>query len=267
MCIAALALGIHPDFPFIAVANRDEFHNRPTAPLQAWPMQGGVLYAGEDLQSGGSWLGINGKGSFSLLTNVRNAALNMPEGTPSRGELVFDAIQSGQGPTEEIALNYAGFNLIYGNLSTLTLNCTSNQGPKLRNGLPFSVELKPGVYSVSNGHLGAAWPKTRLLETGLQNQLEHLKQGTPDRSHFEQALLELLGHTGLAEDSELPNTGVPKEWEKMLSAVKIVSPLYGTRSSAVIVMDRQKTVHFTEITYNPAGDETGRKTLQIQITS
>ncbi len=267
MCIAALALGVHPDFPFICVANRDEFHNRPTAPLQAWPAATGALYSGKDLQSGGSWLGINGKGSFALLTNVRNAALNLPATAPSRGELVLNTIENGQGPTEETALKYAGFNLIHGNLKSMELSCTSNQGLKLRNGLPFSVSLEPGIYSVSNGHLGAPWPKTRLLETGLRHQLEHLNDSNADRLHVEKTLLGLLGHTGLADDTELPNTGVPHEWEKMLSAVKIVSPLYGTRSSAVIVMDRQKTVHFTEITYNPAGDETGRKTLQIQITS
>lgn len=267
MCIAALALGVHPDFPFICVANRDEFHNRPTAPLQAWPTDTGVMYSGKDLQSGGSWLGINGKGSFALLTNVRNAALNLPATAPSRGELVSNAIKHGQGPTQEIALKYAGFNLMHGNLNSIKLHCTTNQGLKLNNGVPFSVSLEPGIYSISNGHLGAPWPKTRLLETGLRHQLECLNDSNMDCGHFVQALLELLGHTGLADDTELPNTGVPKEWEKMLSAVKIVSPLYGTRSSAVILMDRQKTVHFTEITYNPAGDETGRQSLQIQITS
>lgn len=267
MCIAALALGVHPVFPFICVANRDEFHNRPTAPLQVWPAPGGFVLAGKDLQSGGSWLGLSSQGEFALLTNVRNAALNLPATAPSRGELVLSSIENGQGPTEEMSLNYAGFNLVHGNLNTLTIHCTSNQGLKLNNGVPFSVLLKPGIYSVSNGHLGAPWPKTRLLEAGLEHQLDRLNNSNPDRRHFEQALLELLGHTGLAEDTELPDTGVPPEWEKMLSAVKIVSPLYGTRSSAVILMDTKKTVQFTEITYNPAGDETGRETLQIQITS
>ncbi|BET26053.1 uncharacterized protein with NRDE domain [Limnobacter thiooxidans] len=267
MCIAALALGVHPVFPFICVANRDEFHNRPTAPLQVWPVPGGFVLAGKDLQSGGSWLGLSSKGEFALLTNVRNAALNLPATAPSRGELVLSAIENGQGPTEEMSLNYAGFNLVHGNLNTLTIHCTSNQGLKLNNGVPFSVLLEPGIYSVSNGHLGAPWPKTRRLEAGLEHQLVRLNNSNTDRRHFEQSLLELLGHTGLAEDTELPYTGVPHEWEKMLSAVKIVSPLYGTRSSAVILMDTKKIVQFTEITFNPAGDETGRETLQIQITS
>lgn len=267
MCIAALALGVHPDFPFICVANRDEFHNRPTAPLQAWPAPGGFVYAGKDLQSGGSWLGLSSQGEFALLTNVRNAALNLPATAPSRGELVFGALKNGKGPTEKLSLNYAGFNLMHGNLNALTIHCTSNQGLKLNNGVPFSRPLEPGIHSVSNGHLGAPWPKTQRLEAGLQHQLDQFKNSNTDKQRFEQALFELLGHTELAEDSTLPNTGVPPEWEKMLSAVKIVSPLYGTRSSAVIVMDRQKNLRFTEITYNPAGDETGRETLQLQITS
>ena len=204
MCIAALALGVHPDFPFICVANRDEFHNRPTAPLQAWPAPVGFVLAGKDLQSGGSWLGLGSQGEFALLTNVRNAALNLPATAPSRGELVFNAIEDGQGPTEETALKYAGFNLVHGNLNTLTLSCTSNQGLKLNNGVPFSVLLEPGIYSVSNGHLGAPWPKTRLLETGLRHQLECLNDeftiANPNEDYQSSDIIDL--------DKKLPERGL-----------------------------------------------------------
>lgn len=262
MCLAAIALNVHPDFPFVCVANRDEFHNRPTAPLHAWNSN---LVAGKDLQSGGAWLGVGTNGEFALLTNVRNAALNMPATAPTRGELVVNATATGKGPSKENALEYAGFNLIHGNLHSLAFYCTSNQGLKLNNDLPFTQQLKQGVHSLSNGHLGAPWPKTRKLEAGLKSRLEEPTTQTITIKQFESALFDLLANTGLAADDQLPSTGVPYAWEKMLSAVKIVSPLYGTRSSAVVLLDHNNTVHFTEITFNPAGNETGRQKFEIPL--
>ncbi|MCR2746930.1 NRDE family protein [Limnobacter parvus] len=262
MCLAAVALNAHPDFPFICVANRDEFHNRPTAPLHVW---NSTMVAGKDLQSGGAWLGVGTNSEFALLTNVRNSALNMPATAPTRGELVVNSIATGKGPSKENALGYAGFNLIHGNLNSLVFSCTSNQGLKLQNDLPFTVSLNQGIHSLSNGHFGAPWPKTRKLEAGLKSQLETPNTQAITIKELESALFDLLANTSLAADDQLPSTGVPYEWEKMLSAVKIVSPLYGTRSSAVVLLDHNNTVHFTEITFNPAGNESGQQRFEIPL--
>ena len=51
MCVAALAWQAHPDWLLVVVANRDEYHARPTAPLQRW--EDGTL-AGRDLRAGGT---------------------------------------------------------------------------------------------------------------------------------------------------------------------------------------------------------------------
>ena len=265
MCLAALAIDAHPDFPFICLANRDEFHERPTAPLHAWELEGGTLYAGEDLRSGGTWLGVSSNAEFALLTNVRNSTLNMPGTAPSRGALVVNAIQSGHGPSEEESAHYAGFNLIHGNLGSLALRYTSNQGVRLNNGFLFSSALQQGIHTLSNGHLDAPWPKSLRLKEGLIGEIDKSISSHVELSKFEQSLLELLEHTGLADDAELPSTGVPHEWEKMLSAVKIISPLYGTRSSAIILLDRHHTVHFTEITFDTTGYETGRQRFEIPL--
>lgn len=144
MCLAVLAINVHPDYPFICLANRDEFHNRPTAPLHAWSTHYGSLWAGKDLQSGGTWLGIGSNAEFALLTNVRNSALNMPDTAPSRGQLVLDAIETGTAPDEKASLDFAGFNLIHGNLQTLNLHCTSNQGIKLGNEIDFTPRYRQG---------------------------------------------------------------------------------------------------------------------------
>jgi uncharacterized protein with NRDE domain len=265
MCLAVFAIDSHPEYPFICLANRDEFHQRHTAPLQAWPTTYGTLWAGKDLQSGGTWLGIGSNAEFALLTNVRNSTLNVPGTAPSRGLLVLDAIQNRTAPDEKASLQFAGFNLIHGSLQTLNLRYTSNQGVKLNNGLDFTTALHTGLHSISNGYLDAPWPKSRLLKTRLQTEIEANRSNPTSRINFEQTLLNLLAHTGLAEDTELPSTGVPYEWEKMLSAIKIVSPLYGTRSSTLILLDRSNTVYFTEITLNPAGNEIGRQRFEIPL--
>ena len=54
MCLIAFALGQHPDYPLVVAANRDEFHQRPTAAMDWWPEPN--ILAGRDLQAGGTWL-------------------------------------------------------------------------------------------------------------------------------------------------------------------------------------------------------------------
>ena len=85
MCVAALAWLAHPRWRLVAIGNRDEFHARPTAPLARW--SGGVI-AGQDLQAGGTWLGVREQ-RFGLVTNLRALGFPQPD-MVSRGALVTD---------------------------------------------------------------------------------------------------------------------------------------------------------------------------------
>lgn len=88
MCLAVLALNTHPDWPLILVANRDEFHARPTQPLGVWPDL--PILGGRDLQAGGSWMGLGDNNRFALVTNHRDLRRPVPEQARSRGHLVND---------------------------------------------------------------------------------------------------------------------------------------------------------------------------------
>ena len=57
-----------------------------------------------------------------------------------------------------------------------------------------------------------------------------------------------------APDKSLPDTGVGLQLERMLSPVFIASPDYGTRSSTIILVDRDGSIAFTERSYNLQGD-------------
>jgi uncharacterized protein with NRDE domain len=54
--------------PFLLLSNRDEYLDRPTAPLDYWPDQ--PILAGRDLRSGGAWLGFGPGRRWAVLTNI-----------------------------------------------------------------------------------------------------------------------------------------------------------------------------------------------------
>lgn len=227
MCLIVFAWKLIPGIPLIAAGNRDEFYERPSAPAAWWP-EHAQIYAGRDLREGGTWMGITREGRFAAITNIRNPA-EKREDVPSRGALVADYLSGIASPPQYVdklaprAARYNGFNLLVGNRDELIWYSNGNPDDP-RNGRP----LKPGVYGISNGTLDAPWPKvvrTRAQFASL------LCQGAPEEAYFE-----MLADTDRAPDTHLPKTGVPLEWERLLSAVRIESPGYGTRSSTMVYL-------------------------------
>ncbi|MEE9254880.1 MAG: NRDE family protein, partial [Pseudomonadales bacterium] len=70
MCLIILAIEASSDYPLIVAANRDEFHERPTAGAHFWGDHSQLL-AGRDLKEGGTWMGITRDGRFAAVTNFR----------------------------------------------------------------------------------------------------------------------------------------------------------------------------------------------------
>jgi uncharacterized protein with NRDE domain len=255
VCLIAMAIGQSERFPWICIANRDEFTHRPTAPMSFWSDHPEVL-AGRDLQSGGTWMGVSKQGRVAMLTNIRNSALNKGDSSPSRGQLINDFLIHGRLPSRSQSAEYSGFNLIVGNLQSLGFHECSNHHliteMESSSDADFIKSLKPDFYSISNGSLHSSWPKTRKLENSLKTVLK-LTTSDTDAAQLSAKLLPLLQDRGEAQDDELPNTGIPLDWERMLSAVQIVSPSYGTRSSTVMVLDKNKRLHIQEVSYYPDG--------------
>lgn len=88
MCITFFHLRTQPNKPglkFIMAFNRDQNSNRETSPFSQFEDDKNV-YAGRDILSGGSWLGINIKtGIIVILTNYRQFKVRVGK---SRGLLV-----------------------------------------------------------------------------------------------------------------------------------------------------------------------------------
>lgn len=238
MCLILVAWRVHPEYPLVVAANRDEHYRRPTAAAAFWPDHPQVL-AGRDLEAGGTWMGVTRQGRFAALTNFRDPARHQPQ-APSRGRLVADFLTGGQSidayldSLDASACN--GFNLLLGDGERLlAFSNVSNE----------RHELEPGIYGLSNALLDTPWPKVGAGKTALEAALNAL----PD----EHRLWALLRDDRTHPDDALPATGVPLEWERLLSAAFVLSPDYGTRSSTIVTASGGHKITFDEQTWLPGG--------------
>jgi uncharacterized protein with NRDE domain len=244
MCLILLSYKKHPDYRLILAANRDEFYNRPTAPLDYWADYPDML-AGRDLKDNGTWLGVTRSGRIAAITNYRDPAAPM-QNAPSRGILTRNYLITNSPPQSYLkevskkANTYNGFNLIVGDASGLYYY--SNRATRVH-------KLKPGLYGMSNHLLDTSWPKVKKGKIRLQGQLNGKEKIDLEK------VFEILSDRSLAPDDELPDTGVGLHRERMLSPLFIISPDYGTRSSSVVLIDKSGQVTFRERTFFITGNE------------
>ncbi len=164
MCLLVLAWNVHPRFRLIVAANRDEYHDRPAEPLRHWPSPEEML-AGRDLRAGGTWLGVDRRRRFGVVTNYRDPR-PAPDTAPSRGGLIPGFLGQAGGPGEYLSTlepaagDYGGFNLLLADGESLWYG--SNRTT------PFARELAPGVYGLSNERLDTPWPKLQRVRAGFQ---------------------------------------------------------------------------------------------------
>ena len=105
--------------------------------------------------------------------------------------------------------------------------------------------LPPGIYGVSNHLLDTPWPKLSASKQRFAAALTTL----PDESAF----FSLLADDEIVPDDALPATGVPLPWERLLSAVFVRSPDYGTRASTVLLVAADGRASLIERSFGPAG--------------
>lgn len=247
MCLIALAWRTHRRYPLALIANRDEFHGRPSAPAGFDPEADGV-YGGRDLVQGGSWLQVSTRGRLAAVTNVRagTAAETAPR---SRGWLVRDFVR-GDARAEDAATalqpsarEYGRYNLLLWDGDALVFASNHPQ--------PVQAPVEPGLHAMSNGVFDAPWPKsahaTRALTAWLASQ-------AGDADGIDAAalapLFDALADTTAAPDDTLPDTGVGLELERALSPPFVRGERYGTRCGSVVLVGRDAIV-FAERRFGP----------------
>ena len=215
MCLIVLAWRVHPSFPLVVAANRDEFHARPAAAASFWSDRPGIL-AGRDLEALGTWMGVSRAGRFAAVTNYRGA--REPRAAESRGALVSRFLADGPAPAEymaglrENAALYSGFNLLAADRNDLWW--ISN-----RDGAPRA--LVPGIYGLGNLLLDS--PEVEPAKERLRSALE-------------------------------PAPAVDALFT-LLAASRILNEEYGTRCSTVMLRAKDDRIRYAERSFGADGAE------------
>lgn len=249
MCLIIFAHQVSKTYPLVVAANRDEFHARPTAPAGFWSGHPS-LFAGKDLQAGGTWMGVHDNGRFAAITNFRDPARTLPAAR-SRGELTTGFLLGQQSPQDYLqsltaaAGDYAGFNLLLGEGEELWYSSNSGPTPNQQ-----AIRLEPGIYGLSNARLDTPWPKVVL---GKQRMAEILSAGPLDHRD----LASVVTDRQLASREQLDSQGLDGDMEPLLSAQFIVNPDYGTRATTTCWRDSAGQYNWREQSVGADGKPIG----------
>jgi uncharacterized protein with NRDE domain len=235
MCIVAIAWQVLPDIPICLISNRDEFYQRPTHHLHQWLKS--PIIAGQDLASGGTWMGITETGRWAVITNFRDGQDKSVYST-SRGHLIQSFLESDLTPIrfaqalEKNQCDYAGFNLLIGDSQQAVYMSNRGEAPQV---------LAKGVYVVSNGLMTEHWQKTQHLRKRFTQEFLPLLQNTHvSEDGIDDAVWDILEDQRKVAPELLPRTGIRLEMEELLSSTFIQSPNYGTRCSNFLMLKNQQ---------------------------
>jgi uncharacterized protein with NRDE domain len=257
MCLIVVAWKSHPRYRLVVAANRDEFHERPAAPLGWWSEDARVL-AGRDLQAGGAWLGVSRSGRFGAVTNFRELERAPAPDAPTRGRLVPDFLAADGAPEDFVAATsaaadrYAGFNLLLSSPGSLHYWSNRVAGP--------ARALAPGIYGLGNHLLDSPWPKLVRVRAGFAGVIE---AGEADVA----AIFDLLADRDPAPGEAMPSAGLPPDLETALSSPFVLHERYGTRCSTVVLVAHDGHTTVAERRFDPSGALTGATRLEFDVAA
>ena len=255
MCLILFGFRAHRHFPLVVAANRDEHYSRPAAPAGFWADYPDI-YAGRDLEKGGTWMGINTNGRFAAITNYREGQAG-PAAPRSRGELVSGFLSGNESAPDffskaaQSAKDYNPFSMIAGDLDALSFYSNCGTGV---------ATVAPGMHGLSNQLLDTPWPK---VVTGTAVVAATRDLDDPDV--ISDALFGLLAERASAQDSELPDTGISAQRERELSPPFISGEHYGTRTSTVLLVQASGDVFVHEKRFGPYGAPLGAEARAFRL--
>lgn len=165
MCTLILLQQTVEGWPLVVGSNRDEYLARPSAPPALFASEGERFVAPQDLQAGGTWMGLNARGVFVGVTNRRFAGA-VPPDVRSRGSLVrsllalpdLDAIGEA---LERCDGSYRPFHVVASDGRRAILAVLSEPAGRVEIGA-----LAPGVHVICNAPDAS---KVRDLQAQLEN--------------------------------------------------------------------------------------------------
>lgn len=254
MCLVLVAWNVHPRYPLVIAANRDEDHARPAAPAGWWEDAPDVL-GGRDLVGGGSWLSVRRDGRYALVLNqpARPPAL---AGSASRGHLVREWVMAdavaAPGYLQRVgerAAGYAGFTLVVG-------SAIGSGGPE--------------GFVTPAGPTGAHWRFAEGL-TALSNSAR--EEPLPKALWLEDQARTLLADAGdplqlfavLARREPVVATPAAGPGGRLRTTPFLVGERYGTRASTVVAVAADGHCRFVERRFRAGGEPGGETAVEFDL--
>ena len=262
MCLILFAFKASAEYPLVVAGNRDEAYARPTATAAFW-QDHPHIYAGRDLELGGTWMGLTRGGRFAAVTNFRDGYPNGKGAAPrSRGDLAGGFLTSDRDAhayLDTIATRqkeYAGFSTLAGDLDALWYFSNYSKAVEA---------VTPGVHGLSNHLLDTPWPKVVDGRAELTTLLA--PEAAADAQTLREKLFALLADRSVAPEHQLPNTGIGIAREKQLGPKFIARDnRYGTRASTVIIVNRHGEVTYAERSFGGHGVFHGEVARRFSLT-
>ena len=236
MCTILIARDLHPSYPLLIVANRDEHLDRPATGPQVMA-HNPTIFAGRDLLAGGTWMGVTEAGFFVGITNQPSSGGSDPA-LKSRGQLVLRALKTNdlQGVTRWLSAlrvrQYNPFNLLFGTASALRV-AYARPGQDH----PTIETVPTGLHVLPNDTLNSAgFPKVA--------RAKRLLRYTPPKRLFE-AMQRVIADTSVPHRVPItPGSAIselPEPTRAALHALCVRMPpnspmAYGTRSATAIAL-------------------------------
>jgi uncharacterized protein with NRDE domain len=227
MCLLVVLHRVHPHAPLIVGANRDELLARPAVPMKQWTDRSPRLWAGQDLQSGGTWLAMNDRGVFAGVTNQPGGRRD--PSLKSRGEwpLVLAGYRHAADAAAAFVANtdpgsYAPGWILVGDAESLTYIDMTGSEPEL-------MRLEAGIHVLENVPLEAPSPKARAVRQALADIAALPWPGA--RAVLEATLRSHAIPAGAEAFARVPGMIIPAETH----APCVHAGAYGTRTSAILV--------------------------------
>jgi uncharacterized protein with NRDE domain len=261
MCLIAFAWRTHRRYPLALIANRDEYHDRPSTAAGIDP-EAAEIYGGRDLVRGGGWLQVSTRRRIATVTNVRDGP-KAEEAPRSRGWLVRDFVRGEcdavgyAAALESTGREHGRFNLLLWDGGELAF---ASNHPR-----PMHSAVAPGLHAMSNGAFDAPWPKSGHATRALAAWLASVRgDGEALDKTAVAPLFEALADTTVAPDALLPDTGVGAELERALSPPFVSGDRYGTRCSSVVLAADDHLV-FAERRFGPNALPAGDSLVVLEI--
>ena len=289
MCITFFYVNQQPlkaGFRLILAMNRDEFYARPAKTL-SWTEDGKAL-AGFDMtpgKEGGTWLAVNKAGEIGFLTNISTGTVE--QSGKGRGMLILDYLKRDD-PSNFAATDYLRcismekviynpFNLTLispqkeGGNFDINYYCRGKLGHVVDSMGPTTLENpEDGVFALSNHPLPRPFLKTQEGKKAFKELVEGPLNDISKKSELKEAIFGILTNKDKHMDDQQLRSQCGHDYAeeklKAVSSIFVDTPVYGSRTQSIVLIDHDWNLEFSEAHKNEDGTWSGKsETFKINL--